>query len=127
MKRPDKAIKDLQYLRSISKFAADVSRFYPGLQDENIRGRVTDLINISVDEFMRLAQDNGSEDEFQQVISKGLSYFETLGYSLDTEDRERVCGYFEEMMDAVGLESSGGILNRWLYGFDPTEDPLDRC
>jgi hypothetical protein len=24
-------------------------------------------------------------------------------------------------MDIVGLESSGGRLNEWMYGFDPTD------
>jgi hypothetical protein len=118
MKPKEKAIKDLQRLRSARKFVADESIFYPGLEDESIRDRITDLIDRGVDEFISVAKDDGTEKDFQKAISKGLSYFETLGYSLDTEDRERVCGYFEEMMDAVGLESSGGILNRWMYGFD---------
>ncbi len=118
MKPKEKTIEDLQYLRSAVKFTADESIFYPGLENESIRGRVTDLINRGVDEFISVVQKNGSEKDFQQAISKGLSFFETLDYSLDTEDRERVCRYYEEMMDAVGLESSGGILNRWMYGFD---------
>ena len=36
----------------------------------------------------------------------------------DTEERERFCGYLEEIMDIVGIESSDGLLNGWLYGFD---------
>lgn len=118
MKPKNEAIENLQRLRSISKFEADESRFYPGLENKSIKEKITDLVNRGIDEFISVAQNNGSEKDFQQVISKGLSYFETLDYSLDTEDRERVCGYFEEMMDAIGLESSGGALNRWMYGFD---------
>ena len=37
-------------------------------------------------------------------------------YNLDTEDREYICGYFEKIMDAIEMESSGGVLNQWLYG-----------
>ncbi|PZR03154.1 MAG: DUF4844 domain-containing protein [Flavobacterium psychrophilum] len=124
MKPRNEAIENLQRLRSVSKFEADESRFYPGLENESIRDRVTDLINRGIDEFISVAQNNGSEKDFLQAISKGLSYFETLNYSLDTEDRERVCGYFEEMMDAIGMESSGGILNKWMYGFDITQTPV---
>jgi hypothetical protein len=113
MKPKEKAIEALQHLRLEKKFMADESTFYPGLENESIRGRITDLINRGVDEFISVVKSNGTEKDFQQAIGKGLSYFEILDYSLDTEDRERVCGYFEEMMDAVGLESSGGILNRW--------------
>ncbi|MFM5959440.1 MAG: DUF4844 domain-containing protein [Dolichospermum sp.] len=29
-------------------------------------------------------------------------------------------------MDAVGLESSGGILNNWMYGFDPHQQQTKR-
>ena len=39
----------------------------------------------------------------------------------DTEDRERVCHYFEELMSLVGLESSGEILNTVMYGFNPDD------
>jgi hypothetical protein len=34
----------------------------------------------------------------------------------DTEDRERAAGYCERIMFAVGVKSSDGVLNRWLYG-----------
>jgi hypothetical protein len=40
---------------------------------------------------------------------------------LDTEDKERVCTYFEELMDIVELDSSNGQLNEFLYGFDPNQ------
>ncbi|HAK29637.1 MAG TPA: hypothetical protein DCO90_10465 [Sphingobacterium sp.] len=37
---------------------------------------------------------------------------------MDTEDREKLCAYFEDILDGIDLESSGGVINRWLYGFD---------
>ena len=120
MKQKDKAIIELE-LRSISKFGVDELVLYPGLENEKIKDKVNDLINRCIDDFIILVQRSSAKKDFQQAISRGLSYFETLGYNLDTEDRERVCGYFEEIMDAVGLESSGGILNEWMYGFDITK------
>lgn len=118
MKLKSKAIEELQQLRSAKKFDADQTMTYPGLENEIIREKITDLVNRAIDRFISVARSKGDEKDFQQVIRQGLSYFETLDYSLDTEDRERVCRYFEEMMNAIGLESSDGILNRWMYGFD---------
>ena len=36
----------------------------------------------------------------------------------DTDDRERVAEYFQEIMGYIGLESSDGLLNKYVYGFD---------
>jgi hypothetical protein len=57
---------------------------------------------------------------YQDKIKIGLKRFGDIYINLDTEDRERVCHYFEELMDIVGLESSDGHLNNFMYGFDPT-------
>lgn len=40
---------------------------------------------------------------------------------LETEDAEQLAGNFERIMDCIGLESSNGILNTWMYGFDPSK------
>ncbi|WP_074987982.1 DUF4844 domain-containing protein [Rufibacter ruber] len=116
---PEKAISDLDLFKSASKFDQDTVRtFYPGLADPEVKPLLTDLINQSVDDFKEVAvSDQPTEKQFQEKISIGLSRFTPL--QLDTEDRERVCAYYEELMDMVGLESSGGILNNWMYGFDP--------
>ncbi|MFN3574521.1 MAG: DUF4844 domain-containing protein [Phenylobacterium sp.] len=29
--------------------------------------------------------------------------------------------YFEEIMECIGLESSEGLLNEFVYGFDPSD------
>jgi len=43
----------------------------------------------------------------------GLHAFDDL--AVDTEDRERVCWYYEDMMDILGLESTHELLNNWMY------------
>lgn len=116
----DKAIEALKQLRAARKFDEDMTSFYPGLADESLRVPLTERVNRSIDVFITEAQAGGQELDYLNAIQTGLSYFKD-GYGrdeLDTEERERVCDYFELMMDAVGLESSEGILNRWLYGFD---------
>jgi hypothetical protein len=34
----------------------------------------------------------------------------------DTEDRERAAKYSEQVMRMLGIGSSDGLLNRWMYG-----------
>lgn len=46
-------------------------------------------------------------------FENGLSSFEDLAF--DTEDRERVCWYYEDIMDCIGLESTNELLNNWMY------------
>jgi hypothetical protein len=52
-----------------------------------------------------------------------LSQFATLLPKFeddDTEDRERLCMYLKRIKEIIGIKSLDGLLNRWLYGFDPT-------
>jgi hypothetical protein len=37
----------------------------------------------------------------------------------ESEDKEQAAGYMEELMDILGIDSSDGLLNTWVYGFDP--------
>jgi hypothetical protein len=37
----------------------------------------------------------------------------------ESEDMEQAAGYMEELMDLLGIDSSDGLLNSWVYGFDP--------
>ncbi|HBI02132.1 DUF4844 domain-containing protein, partial [uncultured Flavobacterium sp.] len=71
-------------------------------------------------DFKSVAESKKPTDkEYQEKIRIGLLRFKDIYLDLDTEDREQVCVYFEELMDIVGLESSNGQLNKFLYGFDP--------
>ena len=88
-----------------NKFNKDESLFYPGLEDKNIQSNLTKEIN-------KLAKTFESIQSSLKVIEK---------YDLDTEDRTRVANYIEELMDIVELESSNGLLNNYVYGFDPTK------
>ena len=40
---------------------------------------------------------------------------------LYTDDREQVATIFENFLDVIGLESSDGILNTWVYGKEITD------
>ncbi|MBK6347287.1 MAG: DUF4844 domain-containing protein [Bacteroidales bacterium] len=104
------------------KFIEDTIIFYPGIADPTMRPILTEKINLAADDFKELAESSTSTDKkYQDKIKIGLQRFQEIYVSPDTEDRERICYYFQELMDIVGLESSDGQLNNFMYGFDPNE------
>ena len=108
--------------KSKEKFLQDDKLFYPGIGDPKLKPVLIEKINIAAEDCKKLAdKGNATDKEYQNIIKLGLDRFADLYLQLDTEDRERVCSYFEELMDIVGLESSGGHLNDFMYGFDPTK------
>lgn len=119
---PENAMTKFQEFKNKEKFLQDDKLFYPGIGDPNLKPVLTEKINIVVDDFKKLADKGNSTDkDYQNAIKNGLERFSDIYLQLDTEDRERVCYYFEELMDIVGLESSDGHLNNFMYGFDPAK------
>ena len=112
-------IQQLEEFKLKEKFNPDNSLFYPGLADPTLKVPLTKFINLAADDFIEATKSSSPSDQlYQSMIRKGLARF---SYALDTEERERICSYYEELMDIVGLESSDGILNNFMYGFDPTD------
>ncbi|MGV0923317.1 DUF4844 domain-containing protein [Empedobacter tilapiae] len=102
------------------KFNKDESLFYSGLEDKNIQSNLTKEINKLAKTFESIqSSKNPSSDFYLKAIESSLKAIEK--YDLDTEDRTRVANYIEELMDIVELESSNGLLNNYVYGFDPTK------
>lgn len=100
------------------KFLEDLSVFYPGLSNAELKEPLTNLINLSAADFIEVLRNNPTDDKFQDKIKTGLERIESYNYSLDSEDKDRVCNYFEELMDLVGLNDSGGHLNKWRYDLE---------
>ena len=122
IKTPDNAMTKFKEFKNKEKFIKDDKVFYSGISNLSLKPDLTEKINLAADDFKKLAEKgNVKEKEYQNAIKNGLDRFADLYLQLDTEDRERVCYYFEELMDIVGLESSGGHLNFFMYGFDPTK------
>ncbi|WP_239970681.1 DUF4844 domain-containing protein [Confluentibacter citreus] len=118
MRTPENAKE--KFAEFIAKEKFNMENFYPGIADEKLRPIFTKKINDAASDFLTVAESNNPTDKkYQEKIGIGLSRFSDVYLDLDTEDRERVCGYFEELMDIVGLESSDGKLNKFMYGFDP--------
>jgi Domain of unknown function (DUF4844) len=121
MKTPKNAMEQFEKFKSKVKFEEDASLFYPGIGDPAMRLILTEKINATADDFSKIAAgDNPTDKKYQDKIRIGLTRFATIYIDLDTEDRERVCSYFEELMYIVELENSDGQLNKFMYGFDST-------
>ncbi|WP_421824980.1 DUF4844 domain-containing protein [Flagellimonas oceanensis] len=120
MKTPENATEKFTEFISKKKFVQE--GYYPGIADEKMRPIFTEKINDVASDFKSVSEsENPTDEKYQEKIKIGLSKFADVYMELDTEDRERVCTYFEELMDIVGLESSNGQLNKFMYGFDPNE------
>lgn len=125
MKTPKNANEKFAEFTAKKKFVEE--NFYPGIADEKMRPVFTEKINQIASDFKTVAESEKPTDKkYQEKIGIGLSRFSDIYLELDTEDRERVCSYIEELMDIVELESSNGQLNKFMYGFDPMEKPKEK-
>jgi len=106
----------LSDLRQSEKFAEDLAGLYPGAATPELGKEFEERANLLISQVSELAS-NSTKDDVFTLFSATLRKFDHA----DTEDRERICGVCEDIMDAVGIDSSEGLLNKWLYGFDPTE------
>lgn len=101
------------------KFLPDSAIYYTGIADELLKPVLVEKLNQVADDFRQVAESGEATDEaYREKIQIGLESFRDVYLRLDTEDKERVCLYFEELMDIVGLESSNGLLNEFVYGFN---------
>lgn len=103
------------------KFLEDTALLYPGISDPALKPILTEKVNEAAEDFRKASsKGNATKQDYLDALDKGLSRFDRYT-PFDTEDRERVGHYFEELMQIVGLTSSEGRLNRFLYGFDPDQ------
>lgn len=112
------AIDKIEAFKKKEKFQADMKILYPGVGNERLKPILTEKINLTASDFEKIIKSgNTNEEEFQKAIEIGLNRFSNIYVELDTENRERICGYFEELMDIVHLKNSDGKLNDFMYNF----------
>ncbi len=121
IKTPENAMTKFEEFKRKEKFIPDEKLLYPGIGDPNQKPILTERINLAADDFENLAKKgNATDKDYQNAIKVGLDRFSDI--YIDSENQERICYYFEELMDIVGLENSGGHLNNFRYGFDPKQN-----
>jgi len=119
MNVPINVEEQIQQFMQKEKFLPDDQFFYPGLGDRRLRLIITGKMNKAAQGFLKVAQsENVNPKMFHEEMDISLLQFKE--FNLDSEEVERVCHYYEELMDIVDLESSDGRLNKFRYGFDPS-------
>jgi hypothetical protein len=107
-------ITSLKEFRALPKFGPDDTRYppYVGFLPASLTPAAEAELNTLVDQLIETLPDTPDKALVLKLFSQCLLWF--AGY--DTEDRERICDYLVEIMDIIGLESSDGLLNNFMYG-----------
>jgi hypothetical protein len=113
----------IQALRTIigqDHFAAENGGLglYVGVSNKALRSQLNAGVDGAAEALAVAVSGEASDSQLLAILEQHLLQIDRD--SLDTEDAEQVAGQFEALLDAVEIESSGGILNTWMYGFDPT-------
>ncbi|MCS6117296.1 DUF4844 domain-containing protein [Shewanella baltica] len=109
-------LQKLEKLLIEKKFTADEKLFYPGAPSEDVRATCEQAMNIVIKALIDIPDAGITEDEFWGLLEKAAKVYKQF----DSEEMDRSLSYMEEIMDIYGIESSGGRLNTWRYGFDPS-------
>jgi hypothetical protein len=110
------AVRALEALAARDNFAP-APPFYSGAPNAALRDRLNAQLRSTIARFIAAAQAKASQREYLSLLASELDKFQRG--QLDSEDAEQVATNFEHIMDCVGLQSSNGILNMWVYGFVP--------
>jgi len=106
---PD-TVARLQALKSELRF--EPAGYYTGIHDPLERAQADAIFIQLVDLLKQELPQHPSRSFVLQQFKASLAKFP----STDTEDRERAAAYCEKIMSVLSIQSSGGVLNRWLYG-----------
>ncbi len=111
----DQSIKELENIKNKDNFMSD-GLFYQGVTNSDLKSLLNTILSQVIDNFIEAVKRGDDERSLLKLLAEGISCFKRD--FLETEDAERVGTVFEEIMDCIGLESSEGILNDWMYGED---------
>lgn len=115
----DMTFKELHDLRHEPKFHENAASFYPGAPNEATRSRCELALNALIDGLIAGLQSHPSKQYVLQQFRATLASFQNE----DSEEKDRLLLYLEQIMDIAGVRSSDGLLNKWRYGFDSTSPP----
>ena len=105
-------LDNLRKLKPELNFEPDPKTYYTGVSDpaERVAGDLAfaHLVDTLVLDLPKHPSKEAVLQQFELTLA-------TMS-SADTEDRERAASYCEKIMDVLDIESSDGVLNRWLYG-----------
>ena len=102
----------LTNLKSRFTFGPSDDGMYTGVFDPGHRAACDEAFAGLIDVLIR----DLPAKPFKSIVLKQFCRTWKDTPASDTEDREQAILYFEQTMDALGIESSDGLLNRLLYG-----------
>lgn len=112
-------ISALQKLKDSKKFKVEKESDqlpigYAGLLPQKNQPIANKLLNETISNLIQLLNNESkvSKRNILNEFEKGLNTLNEI--ASDTEDRERICYYFEDIMDIIGLDSSNDLLNNWM-------------
>lgn len=107
-------IQQLEHFQLQDHFLPD-NFLYTGVHDPELKKQLNQNISDTSRAFIKLYQGitPPTKQQLLQILSNGINQINPN--QLDTEDREQVATSYEKFLDIIGLESSEGILNSWLY------------
>ena len=109
-------VADLERLKLQDKFHEDRKSFYPGAPTEAVRVQAEQVLNTLIDTLISFGKPGPTEEQFWQVLEAA----ERAYAEMESEEMDRALSYMEDLMDVYSIQSSGGRLNQWRYGFDPS-------
>jgi hypothetical protein len=95
-------------------FAAAPGTLYTGVSDGLLKAKLNAKIDAAAIALANAATAKASTAQLLAILKEQLAGIERD--VLDTEDAEHVAELFERMLDSLGIQSSEGIINDWLYG-----------
>ena len=117
---PEQKSEALTQFIAKKKFLAE--GLYPGATNEADRVRFEAKVNELAGRLLKLPLAEQTKAKVLDQFKPTMNEFEET----DSEEQDRFLGYLEELMNIFGIESSGGLLNKWRYGFDPNESSESR-
>ena len=121
---PDRLIETTDAMRSalvklhkVAKYHPDDKFMYPGASSEADRIRFQGYTDQLIEKLTRTIPGTVRKSEILDEFRATLVHFDIE----DSEDRDRICHYLENIMDIFKIHSSDGLLNEWRYGFDPED------
>ena len=115
MKVASDAIRNLKILANRDNFTEE--GMYTGVHDPVLREKLNAKLNSTIQNFIEAVENRATREQYIELIRNSMANFDRI--AVDTDDVEQVALNFEKIMDCIGLESSDGVLNNWMYGFDP--------
>lgn len=116
---PPQAESDLAHIAMVRKFGPD-GVLYTGIADPTKRSIAESTINSAISNIATGIRSHPTKTFVLEQFQRALVLLDAAGLA-DSEDREAAAGYLEQVMDVVGLESSDGMLNNWVYGLDASK------